>query len=208
MRDGTARGMLRRRHVPAELSLFDLLADLGSYRPRVEPDSSRIPAAVSLICVRDPDALLLIRRAVRDGDPWSGQLGLPGGRKSPADADLLSTAIRETFEEVGIELPPSRLITALDDLAPTTAALPRITVRPFVFLLEDRPVLFPNLEVASTWWVTLEALVAPGVYGAYEIAARDLVMSRPGYRLPEGVLCGMTERILTPFLQVLQRPVS
>ncbi|HET9512400.1 MAG TPA: NUDIX domain-containing protein, partial [Gemmatimonadales bacterium] len=95
--------------MPAQLSLFDRLADLGSYRPRVEPDLTRIPAAVSLICVRDPDALLLIRRADRDGDPWSGQLGLPGGRKSPADADLLSTAIRETFEEVGIDLPPSHL---------------------------------------------------------------------------------------------------
>ena len=199
--------MLRRRHVPAQLSLFDRLADLGSYRPRVEPDSTRIPAAVSLICVRDPDALLLIRRAERDGDPWSGQLGLPGGRKSPADADLLSTAIRETFEEVGIDLPPSHLITSLDDLAPTTAVLPRITVRPFVFLLEDRPVLFPNLEVASTWWVTLEELLAPGVYGDYEITARDLALSRPGYRLQEGILWGMTERIITPFLTLLQRPI-
>ena len=195
--------MLRWRHVPAELSLFDRLTDLASYHPKAEADPARIPSAVSIICVRDPDALLLIRRSEREGDPWSGQLGLPGGRKSPQDPDLLTTAIRETQEEVGIELRPSELAGTLDDLVPSTVLLPRIKVRPFVFLLSARPTLFPNIEVASSWWVTLEEMLSPGVYGSYQVRGRDFAMSRPGYRLEEGVVWGMTERILTPFFERL-----
>ena len=184
--------------------LFDRLPVLASYHPRVDHDPFRIAAAVSLVCVRDPDAVLLIRRSEREGDPWSGQLALPGGRQGATDQSLLETAIRETREEVGFELPPEALVGTLDDLVPITVHLPRIKVRPFVFLLDHRPVLFPNLEVAASWWLPLEDLLAPGVYGSYEVRGGDLVLSRPGYRLAEGVVWGMTERILTPFFQLLQ----
>lgn len=102
-------------------------------------------------------------------------------------------------------LDPEQLVGSLDDLIPVTIHLPRIRVRPFVFLLDHRPTLLPNLEVAASWWVTVEELLAPGVYGEYEVRARDLVMARPGYRLREGIVWGMTERILTPFLQFLGR---
>ena len=193
-----------RRHVSAQLRLFDRLSVLASHKPRVEHDPSRIAAAVAIVCVRDPDALLLIRRSERDGDPWSGQLALPGGRHGAADQSLLETAIRETREEVGFELSADTLAGTLDDLVPMTVQLPRIKVRPFVFLLDQRPVLFPNIEVAASWWVPVDDLLVSGVYGNYEVRAGDFVMTRPGYRLAEGVVWGMTERILTPFFELLR----
>ena len=104
----------------------------------------------------DPDAILIIRRAERLGDPWSGQMGLPGGRASVEDTDLLATAIRETREEVGIELDPMDCIATLDDLVPQTVLLPRIRVRPFVFLLERPRDVVPNEEVAGSWWVPVD----------------------------------------------------
>ncbi|MCA9764471.1 MAG: NUDIX domain-containing protein, partial [Gemmatimonadetes bacterium] len=76
-----------------------LLLHLGSRTPREVHDPLRRQAAVALLLVPAPDRLLLIRRADRLGDPWSGHLALPGGRQEPADASLLETAIRETAEE-------------------------------------------------------------------------------------------------------------
>jgi 8-oxo-dGTP pyrophosphatase MutT (NUDIX family) len=48
--------------------------------------------------------LLFIRRAEHEADPWSGQMGFPGGRAEAGDTDLKQTAIRETLEEIGIDL--------------------------------------------------------------------------------------------------------
>ena len=54
-------------------------------------------AAVAAVLRFDRDAaeLLLMRRAERDGDRWSGQVSMPGGREEAADADLVATAVRE-----------------------------------------------------------------------------------------------------------------
>ena len=183
---------------------FARLKSLGSRAPAQHEDPSRRPAAVALICAPDPDAILIIRRAERVGDPWSGQMGLPGGRASVEDSDLMATAIRETREEVGIELDPMDCVATLDDLVPQTVMLPRIRVRPFVFLLDRHREVIPNEEVAGAWWVPLASLLATGIYGVYEVRPGDLVMNRPGYRLHDGVIWGMTERILTPFLELLR----
>jgi len=186
------------------VSLFDRLGALAARTPEQSEDPTRKPAAVALLCARNPDAILIIRRAERGGDPWSGQMGLPGGRASVEDDDLMATAIRETREEVGIELDPMDCVATLDDLIPQTVLLPRIRVRPFVFLLERFREVVPNEEIAGSWWVPVDSLLADGIYGVYEVRPGNLVMNRPGYRLEDGVIWGMTERILTPFFELLR----
>jgi len=74
-----------------------------------DEDPSLLWAAVAIILTPQPDSILLIRRADRSGDPWSGHMALPGGRREAGDSDLAGTAIRETAEEVGIRLRPEDL---------------------------------------------------------------------------------------------------
>lgn len=181
-----------------------LTRHVATHPPRVEDDPDLIQAAVALVFAPDPDALLLIRRAERREDPWSGQMGLPGGRRDPGDAALLATAIRETREEVGLDLLEHELVGPLDDVAPRTPVLPPIMVRPFVFRLPVRRLLRPNQEIAHAAWVPLESLTRPGVFGEYPVEARGITMTRAGYRLGEGVVWGMTERILSGLLERLR----
>lgn len=183
--------------------LTRLLSFVAGHRPRVADDPSLIQAAVALVFAPDPDQLLLIRRAERDDDPWSGHMALPGGRRDAGDPDLRATAIRETREEVGIDLEDARLVGRLDDLAPSTPVLPPIMVRPFVFRLQRRADLLPSLEVAEAAWVGLDAFLAPGVYGLLDVKTGGTWIRRLGYRLPQGVVWGMTERILTPALRAV-----
>jgi 8-oxo-dGTP pyrophosphatase MutT (NUDIX family) len=111
--------------------LVRLRQSLAESSPRAEEDSAVLWASVAVVLTPEPDAILLIRRAERKGDPWSGHMALPGGRKSLSDEDLLATVIRETREEVGVTLRGDQLIGCLDDVAPRTPVLPPIAIRPF-----------------------------------------------------------------------------
>lgn len=185
-------------------SLDTLHRALRARPPLTVHDPARQEAAVAVILAPDPDQLLLIRRATHPRDPWSGQMGLPGGRREPGDPDLLATAIRETREEVGLDLGDARLLGTLDDLAPTTPVLPPIIVRPHVFALHHLPgSLVPSAEVQYVRWARLDELRHPGLYRDYAFEHQGQQFLRPGYHLGDDVVWGMTERILTPLLGLL-----
>ena len=185
--------------------MLDLIAQrLAAHRPLTEDGDPVLRwAAVALILVPAPDALLLIRRAEAAGDPWSGHMALPGGRRSPTDQDLAAAAIRETAEEVGIGLTREALLGALDDIAPRTPVLPPIAVRPFVFRLESRPPLELNAEVAAAAWVPLETARHPDTYGTVTLHLHGADRVVPAYRFEESVVWGMTERILTRLFELV-----
>ena len=198
---------LLRRWLPIAFALNSRAARLRerlTRRPAVsEEDPTLLWAAVAIILTPDPDSILLIRRADRTGDPWSGHMALPGGRRDPADPNLTSTAIRETAEEVGIGLELEALAGALDDVVPRTPVLPPIAVRPFVFVLDRRPPLTVSPEVASASWVTLERLLRADTHHTVRLDVAGQSRQVQAYQLDDAVIWGMTERILTSFLQHL-----
>ena len=157
-------------------------------------------AAVALIVAPDPEAFLLIRRADRADDPWSGHLALPGGRWHEDDTDLLATAIRETREEVGIILEPTSLAATLADVVPRTPVLPPLAIRPFVFHVAGRPPIGPNPEVAGTAWVELAPLRLPDAHHEVVMEIRGQRRVFPAFRTPMGSIWGLTERILSLLL--------
>lgn len=165
-----------------------------------------IPAAVAVILHEGSRGLevLFIHRAVRAGDTWSGQIAFPGGRREPADADLLATAIRETREEIGVDLSSAERLGILDDLHPRTPVLPPVVVRPFVFALTERPTIVLSSEVQDAFWVSFEALQAPGVRG--EIPVDHPGIPRrvlPAYTLGNRTIWGLSERILTSLISLV-----
>lgn len=192
--------MLRRR-LRISLALTGRLARireaLTAHRPRFEEDSSLLWAAVAAILVPSPDAILLIQRAERHGDPWSGHMALPGGRREPADADLLATAVRETTEEVGISLPSESVAGCLEDVVPRILTLPPIAVRPFVFLLDKRPNIVLNPEVAAARWVSLDDLLKAGAHANVNLKYPGGAREVQAYTVGQDIVWGMTERILT-----------
>ena len=185
-------------------SLERLLTSLSHRSPNQVNDADRPQAAVAVLLVANPDRLLLIRRAERESDPWSGHLALPGGRRDETDVNLLATAIRETAEETGIVLHRDQCCAVLDDLAPRTPVLPPIMVRPFVFQLDEATAPQLSEEVAFANWLELERLTAPGVLRPATIEIHGIPRAVEGYHLDEGLLWGMTERILSPIIKEWQ----
>jgi 8-oxo-dGTP pyrophosphatase MutT (NUDIX family) len=146
--------------------------------------------------------ILLIKRASHPGDPWSGQMALPGGRRDPEDAGPAATAIRETKEETGIDLAGVDLLGQLDDHAPKTPVLPPILVRPFVFALESRPPIQPNHEVERHLWASIHGLVASERESRVRVRDADLIV--PAFHAEGEVIWGMTHRIITNFFDLLR----
>lgn len=187
------------------MTLARVRAALAQYVARTVEAPEARPAAVALILLERASGLeaLFIKRAERAGDPWSRQVALPGGRHEPSDPDLFVTATRETREETGIDLSSAEPLGVLDDLYPRTPTLPPVRVRPFVFALSSAPRLRPSDEVEHAFWVSLDRLVAPGVRREVTLQVRGVDRVFPAYDLGREVIWGMTERILTPFLELI-----
>jgi len=165
------------------------------------------PAAVALVLLEGPQGLelILIKRAERGDDPWSGQIALPGGRYEGGDRDLEATAVRETSEETGVDLAGAERLGALDDLYPRTSLLPPVVVRPFVFALTRRAALVPSDEVQRAFWLPLGRLSEPGVRREVTVTVRGGAHTLPAYLVDDDLIWGMTERILTPFVDLVSQ---
>lgn len=186
-----------------------LLARVAAHQPKLQPAGrSGFRAATALVLSRQPDPhLVVIRRANRSGDPWSGHAALPGGHHDDTDPDLASTARRETAEEVGLAITDP--VGRLDDIGGRTHPG---TVSTFVFTVDEPTDLTPEpTEVAGAHWVPLALLTDPD--------ARIRHPSRrvgpwPGWRYLTGlappwdelVIWGLTHRILTNFVAVADLP--
>lgn len=184
-----------------------LEAHLESRRPAEVDDPEARRAAVAILIRRgagEEPELFFIQRAEYEGDPWSGHVAFPGGREEAGDESLLDTAIRETLEETGLDLRScAEALGALDDLRPRHVRLPRVVVRPFVFLVHDEgdPVL--SAEVAGAFWVPLSVLLDRSVWRDARVRAGDSEISRFAFHHEGYVVWGMTERILSGLLGLL-----
>jgi len=198
----------------ADIRLRGLSRALERHTPRfTEPElrGEGGPARASVALVVRPRGdeleLLLIRRAMREGDPWSGHMALPGGHSGPADADARATSERETWEEVGIDLRRSgMLLGRLDDVEPRSGA-PRIVVSAFVFGVPAGTEAVWNHEVDLAVWVPVDQLAAPGAVTEYLHPHPDGTELRfPAISIQEHVIWGITYRIVTQFLGLVGEP--
>jgi len=194
--------------VPRLLTLDHVRRALRGHEARTVEIADARPAAVALVLLDGNKTtgleILLIRRAERADDPWSGQIAFPGGRYEPDDPDLLATAIRETREETGVDLTSAEQLGPLDDLYPRTPTLPPVVVRPFVFVLGRRPPpLVPSDEVQRAFWLPLWRLGEAGVRREITLTLRGVERTFPAYLVDDELIWGMTERILTPFIELV-----
>jgi 8-oxo-dGTP pyrophosphatase MutT (NUDIX family) len=142
--------------------------------------------------------------AMRDDDPWSGQIALPGGRHDPDDESLEATAVRETFEEVSIDLRrDGAVIGALDEVRPRIPQLPPVIVRPYVTTVGAHVDVTPSEEVAEMFWAPLDLILARESQRETEIVVRDVSVRRSAIHYRGHIIWGMTEAILRQFEAII-----
>ncbi len=183
------------------MTLQEIQHALARRQPQLVPATGR-QGAVAMLLIEGPATpeMLFIERARRAGDPWSGDIGFPGGKVESEDAGPKEAAEREVLEEIGLCLAGAKFLGQLDDL--NGDHLP-IVVSCFVYALETFPSLTFNEEVVSAFWVPLPDLLDPARRLLAPVRFGKVPLVRPAIRLlPPGrtVLWGLTLRLVQQIL--------
>ncbi len=168
--------------------------------------SARAAVAILLVEAADGLRVLLIRRATRLGDPWSGHVGLPGGRTSPLDTSLRDTAMRETLEEVGYPLAEKgQLLGQLDDRQAMTRGLTApLVISPFLFAVDAAvPLRLAPAEVEEAFWVPIWDLRAETNQVTWSPDEPGTPASFPAVKVGRHVVWGLTLRMLRDVFPLL-----
>ena len=179
---------------------------LARHRPALLDLPTYTRAAVALVLRAETDglAMLLIERASRPDDPWSGDLGFPGGKVEKGESDIRLTAERETREEIGLDLREGRYLGRLSDVS--GAHLP-VLVSCFVYGVGNHPSFIFSHEIRDAFWISVAGLTSPERHVMARVSFGGKMLERPAIHLPQRgkpVLWGITYRLVMEFLELLK----
>ena len=189
----------------AVLRLKEIDERLARVSRAIGPAPGSAAGAVSVVLQgsRGPLRVLVIERAERDDDPWSGQLAFPGGRRKREDRTPLDTARRETKEEVGLSLTRNaRLFGSLPARAPANRV--DWVVVPYLFAIGRTPRLSAGDEVARTFWVDIEELPTTLHRAVIPFGTEDL--ETPAFEVGGKPLWGFSFRVLCDLFDLVGWP--
>lgn len=192
------------------LTLTHIERRLRDHTPVVlEREGFSRQAAVAAILREDgPETeVLLIKRAQRPGDLWSGHMAFPGGHWEANDPDLAATAVRETREEIGLDLERhGRLLGHLDYMNVNPIGMSHeMLIVPFVFAVHgELPPMQPNHEVAAVLWGSLAEMFHGRSATRRDMQVRSGLHSFPGYAVQQEIVWGLTYRMLHGFFATLE----
>ncbi|ALU74907.1 NUDIX hydrolase [Tenacibaculum finnmarkense] len=160
---------------------------------------SKNPKKAAVLALFYPDEnnqtrFLLTLRATYKGK-HSAQVSFPGGKIAKKDSNLKQTALRETFEEVGILSEEIKIIRQItDSYIPPSNFL----VTPFIGVIQKKPAFKPNYEVATTIEVLMSDLLNDGNLTTKEIATSYMKKEAvPCFKLNNYSVWGATAMMLS-----------
>ena len=193
--------------------MTDIKARLAAHQPtRFAPKRDTHQAAVAIVLrerANDTD-VLLIKRAEKRGDPWSGDMAFPGGHREPQDADLTAAALRETQEEIGLIVDRANLIGELPQQRPSRRGRTfDMLVAPFVFFVDGDPSFDLSHEVDAVVWSPLAPMHGGRSHASEDRLIGGVPMPFNGYRVRGGhFVWGLTYRMIESLFEALDPAYS
>ena len=191
--------------------MFDLSTirqRLQQYQGEIYPPNANTRQAAVAVILREADEgleILFIKRSETPGDPWSGHMAFPGGHEDPEDEDLKQAAVRETLEEIGLDLSAHDYLGALDhQRAMARGRELDMLIAPHVFEVRGDPSFTLNYEVDEVVWAPMARMLSNELHATETkpMAGKPTIFN--GYRLTGGhFVWGLTYRMLKQFFLTL-----
>ena len=143
----------------------------------------------------------MVKRALEPNDPWSGQIAYPGGRMERNDRDTMDTAIRETFEEVGLKIMKNEIIGRLSEVR---THVNNIVVTPYVSFKLEIKELELNYEIVNGLWVPIKTFNSKRFKKMKIFHDQNIIKVRTCYIFKEQIIWGLTRRISFELNKILK----
>jgi len=133
--------------------------------------------------------------------PHSGQISLPGGKFEPEDKDLLDTALRETWEEIGVGRENLQIIGRL---TPTYIPKSNFNVTPYIAYLPQEPVFTPDsYEVEGIIEAKVTQLIAPETIDLFTRTVKGIQIKAPYFNINNHQIWGATAMIISELKELI-----
>jgi 8-oxo-dGTP pyrophosphatase MutT (NUDIX family) len=160
------------------------------------------PSAVLIpVYVKDGECHLVFTRRTEMVNHHKGQISFPGGGRHPQDATLMHTAIRESWEEIGLKPEDVEVLGELDDIATYTTNFvisPFVAAIPYPYEFRLNP-----YEVDEIIEVPLSVLLDPKNFSQEVVSLGNQLILQYFYSHGDKVIYGATARILKQFLEII-----
>ena len=119
--------------------------------PQPKIDKNTKLASVLVIIYGKQPTILMIQKS-KLLNKHAGEIAFPGGQWTEDDVDLLGTALRETKEEIGLNISRKDVIGQLENVMTLNSGF---TITPFVTIIDNIPKLHISSEVESVFHIPL-----------------------------------------------------
>jgi len=185
----------------------DEIRDILKQRERKVIEHPAFPRAAVLVPLFDKEGSchLLFTRRTDQVKYHKGEISFPGGMFDEEDGDLKKTALREAFEEIGLNEDDIQILGALDDIVTVTEFIvtPFVGIFPYPYTFKLSPI-----ECAELIEVPLASLLDTDCYGEKEIIQHDQKRIVETYQYRHHNIWGATARILKQFLDLISSQES
>jgi len=172
---------------------------LKNYERSTTAATKRVAAVLLPIINHGEECRILFTKRLRDLNHHGGEVSFPGGIMDPDDKSLSETALRETYEEIGIEASGVRILGALDDEISKWGH--RVT--PYVGIIEKPEFTLQKTEVDRIYKIPVSTLLNPEVYFSEHWLKDGVRREVHFYRYNDDIIWGLTGRILNKFLSYM-----
>jgi 8-oxo-dGTP pyrophosphatase MutT (NUDIX family) len=179
-----------------------------SYRPDLELEevlkmNPKIGGVLVLFYEKENELHLILTLRRQYPGVHSGQMSFPGGKKDEGDLDVLETALREAFEEVGV---PSDRVEVISKLSELYIPPSNFLVYPTVGFLKEKIEFVKQeseveeiVEIPLSFFLNQESAKETSIQLSHKVS-----VNVPAYVYQDYVIWGATAIILSELVEVLR----